>query len=301
MQHPGTSGLTSWRYYFRWVGRVNTQDPNNWAVTYGANTGPAPDGEEYFAAALYLADARWGSGGAFNYRQDADDLARAMLDNPRAQNRTPVIHPEQDMVVFYPNGGTANFSDPSYHLPAFYDLFALEGPPEHAERWRRIAERSRAFLVQSAHPQTGLHPDYANFDGTPNSGNASNDRFQFDAWRVPMNLGLDYAWFAPDERMQQQATKYHEFFSTRLQGNNVQNQLYDLDGANASDGGSTALTATLAAAAHASSFPDRARFVQNLWSIGQQSGLYRYYQETVYVLGLLTTAGRMRYDFSEAP
>src|SRR5688572_239373 len=106
MQHPADSGLTSWRYYFRWVGRVNTEDANNWAVTYGANTGPAPDGEEYFAAALYLADRRWGSGGAFNYRQDADDVARAMLDNPRAGVRTPVIHPEQDMVVFYPNGGS---------------------------------------------------------------------------------------------------------------------------------------------------------------------------------------------------
>jgi oligosaccharide reducing-end xylanase len=298
MQYPGNSGVTSWRYYFRWVGSVNTQDPNNWGVNYGNQTGPAPDGEEYFAAALYLADQRWGSEGAFDYRQDANDLARAMLDNPRAQGRTPVIHPDQNMVVFFPNGNSANFTDPSYHLPAFYDLFALEGPPEHRERWLRIAEVSRDYLVRAAHPQTGLHSDYANFDGSPNAG---SPRFAYDSWRVPMNMGVDYAWFTQDERMQRQATKYHEFFSTRLNGNNVQNQIYNVDGSGATDGGSTALTAALAAAAHASTFPDRARFVENLWEVGQQSGLYRYYQETVYLLGLLSTSGRMRYDFSDAP
>ena len=35
---------------------------------------------------------------------------------------------------------------------------------------------------------------------------------------------------------------------------------------------------------------DRADYVQNLWDVGQQSGQYRYYQETVYMLGLLATA-----------
>ncbi len=33
--------------------------------------------------------------------------------------------------------------------------------------------------------------------------------------------------------------------------------------------------------------------MQNLWDV-QQQGTFRYYQETVYMLGLLTTAGRLR-------
>lgn len=296
MQFPANSG--AWSLYFRWQGRVNTQNPNNWGVNYGDQTGPAPDGEEYFAAALYLADRRWGSNGAINYEAEADALTSAMLHNQRQGSRTAVINEGANMVVFYPNGNSANFSDPSYHLPAFYDLFALDGPPGDAQRWRELAEESRRFFVRSAHPQTGLHPDYANFDGTPNGG---SPRFQYDAWRVVMNMGVDYAWFSRDDRMRQQTEKYHAFFGSRLDGDDVENQLYDLDGSNGADGGSTALTATLAAGALASQADNRERFVENLWNIGQQQGFYRYYQETVYLLGLLATAGRFGYEWEETP
>ena len=70
-----------------------------------------------------------------------------------------------------------------YTLPAFYELFAQDGPQVNRERWERIAEVSRGYFVTSAHPTTGLHPDYAEFDGTPTQGyQASNhDTFRFDA------------------------------------------------------------------------------------------------------------------------
>ncbi len=300
MQYPETTSgnLAAWRFYFRWQGSVNTADPQNWTVQYGAQTGPAPDGEEYFAAALYLAHRRWGSAGAVNYRQDAENLSRAMLTNPRNGSRTPVIHPDQNMVVFYPQGNTANFSDPSYHLPAFYELFALDGPAEDSERWRQVAETSRQFLVRSAHPSTGLHPDYANFDGAPNAGGSNHDDFRFDAWRVVMNMAIDHAWFSADERMRAQVEKYHTFFGGHLGRDDVANQLFELDGSNPSGGGSTALTATLGAGALASTTANRVEFVDNLWRIQQQRGLYRYYQESVYLLGLLAAAGYFDYDFA---
>ena len=44
--------------------------------------------------------------------------------------------------------------------------------------------------------------------------------------------------------------------------------------------------------------PDKKQFVENLWSVSQQSGQYRYYQECVYLLGLLATAGRYQYDWA---
>src|ERR1035441_6953288 len=41
---------------------------------------PAPDGEEYYATALYFASGRWGNGtGIYNYRQEADRLLSDML------------------------------------------------------------------------------------------------------------------------------------------------------------------------------------------------------------------------------
>jgi len=300
MQFPGSSNVTAWRYYFRWQGSVNAQDANAWQVNYGADTGPAPDGDEYFAAALYLADRRWGSGGAINYRQEANNIASAMLNNAAAGGRTPIIDRNSNMVVFFPSGNSAGFSDPSYHLPAFYELFAADGPANDAARWRQIAEVSRQYFVTSANPSTGLHPDYANFNGTPNAGGDRHDEFRFDAWRVVMNMAVDYAWGAEDPRLKTQIEKYHTFFSAHLGQGNVTNALFALNGTGASGNGSTALTSTLASGALVSAANNRAAFVQNLWDVGQQSGQYRYYQETVYMLGLLATAGLFGYEWADA-
>jgi oligosaccharide reducing-end xylanase len=294
MQFPADTTLTPWRYYFRWQGSVNTADAANWVVQYGAETGPAPDGDEYFAAALYLADRRWGSAGAINYQTEADNIASAMLNNQPAAGRTAIIDPQSNMVVFFPFGGSASFSDPSYHLPAFYELFAEDGPAADAERWRLVAETSRQYFVTSAHPQTGLHPDYANFDGTPNTGGTDHDQFRYDAWRVVMNMGVDYSWGSQDQRLKTQVEKYHTFFTAYLGTGNVTGALFLIDGTappGGTGGSSTALTATLASGALASDAPNINAYVQNAWDVGQQQGQFRYYQEMVYLLGMLATSG----------
>ncbi|HTV19821.1 MAG TPA: glycosyl hydrolase family 8 [Polyangiaceae bacterium] len=294
MQYPAGSG--AWANYFKWQGRVDGSSTRSWKVTYNADTVPAPDGEEYFAAALYLADRRWGSDGAINYRQAADAIAQSMLDNPAGLGRFPIIHAESGMVVFVPFGRSNEFSDPSYHLPAFYELYAEYADEATAARWRAIAETSRQYFVDSAHPTTGLHPDYANFDGTPNAGSnpgdQRHDEFRYDAWRVVMNMAVDYAWGNEDARLKTQVEKYHTFFADHLGQGNVSNALFAIDGSNPEGGSSTALTATLASGALASESAMRTRYIQNAWDVGQQSGLYRYYQECVYLLGLLATAGQ---------
>jgi len=306
MQYPADSEVSAWRHYFKWQGRVDDTDPANWVVNYGPTVVPAPDGDLYFAAALYLAHRRWGSDGGVNYLQEAQAITSAMLHNVATPGdgdmdppRFRIIHETENMVTFVPVGDANGFSDPSYHLAAFSDLFALDGPAEDSATWTSVAQTSRGFLVLSAHQQTGLHPDYAHFDGTPEVGGMGqqHDQFRYDAWRVVMNMAVDYSWFSRDQAMRLQVEKYHEFFSTRLTEGNVANQLFAIDGSNPDGGGSTALTATLAAGSLASQRDDRAIFVENLWNVGQQQGQYRYYQEGVYLLGLLNTAGKFRYTF----
>jgi oligosaccharide reducing-end xylanase len=292
-----TGNLAAWRYYFRWQGSVNTGNANNWQVNY-ANDGPAPDGEEYFAASLYLANRRWGSAGAINYLQEASNITAAMLNNAAAGGNTPVIDRASNMVVFFPSGGAAQYSDPSYHLPAFYErLFAQDGPQADRQRWLQIAEVSRQFFVNSDNNATGLHPDYARFNGAPEAGGDAHDQFRYDAWRVPMNMAIDFAWVSQDARMRTQVEKYHTFFINHLGTDNVTNALFALDGSGASGGSSTALTATLAAGALASNNPNIQTYVDNLWNVGQQQGQYRYYQECVYLLGLLATSGHYSYQW----
>lgn len=302
MQFPTDSQIPAWRHYFRWQGHVNTDKFGEWTVTFGPTVVPAPDGEEYFAAALYLADRRWGSDGKVDYQKEAGKISWAMLNNPRSEDRFPLIHREANMVVFVPYGSSNEHSDPSYHLPAFYELFAEYGPATDSARWREVARISRDYFVKSAHPTTGLHPDYATFTGAPTQGyqSSKHDTFYYDAWRVPLNMALDHAWFDPDPRTKKQIEKYHAFFLQRLGGHNVANALFNLDGSNASGGGSTALTSTLAAGALASDSPQRKAFVENLWYVEQQHGEYRYYQQCVYLLGLLATSGRFHYDWQSA-
>ena len=300
MQIPGDSSMTAWRHYFRWQGTVSRSNAASWAVNFPGTTGPAPDGDEYFAAALYLADRRWGSTGAVDYKLEADNISAAMLHNTSTSDgRGPIIHATQNMVVFYPQGASGNFTDPSYHVPAFYELFAAAGPPADAAKWRSVAATSRGFLVSSANATTGLHPDYASFAGAPMNamaGDGHND-FGFDAWRVVMNMAVDYAWGSADSRMKTQIEKYHAFFTGYVSTGNVTQSQFTVSGGNPSGGGSTALTGTLAVGVLGSAHSNRLKFVDNLWLVQQQSGLYRYYQECVYLLGLLNVGGKFRQMF----
>jgi len=294
MQYPGDTATTAWKYYFRWRGTVNTSS-SNWSTTFDDDEVMAPDGDEYFTAALYVAHQRWGSGGSVNYKQEADNIAAAMLHNGTSNgSRFQIIHSSQNMVVFVPFGNSNNFTDPSYHLPAFYELFAEFGPPGDAAKWRSVAATSRTFLAASAHASTGLHPDYATFQGQPTTANAGDghDDFRYDAWRVLLNMSVDYAWYSGSASMKTQVEKYHAFFANHLGTNNVSSSLFNVDGSGAEGGSSTALTAMLGAGALASAAANRTTYVQNLWNVSQQSGQYRYYQESVYLLGLLATAGK---------
>jgi oligosaccharide reducing-end xylanase len=303
MQYPVDTELPAWRHYFRWQGKAVPSSATQWEVKFGPQVTPAPDGEEYFAAALYLADRRWGSTGEVNYKEEAAKISWAMLNNRPGGDRFPIIHAEANQVVFVPYGSSNEHSDPSYHLPAFYELFAEYGPAGDAARWREVAVVSHDYFIKSAHPETGLHPDYAKFNGTPTQGyqSSDHDRFRYDAWRVPMNMGLAQSWFPGPPSTKAQIEKYHAFFSNHLGDGNVSAALFNLDGSSPSGGGSTALTASLAAAALDSSSPKRKQFVDNLWQVSQQSGQWRYYQECVYLLGLLATAGKFNYDWAQTP
>jgi oligosaccharide reducing-end xylanase len=300
MQFPANTGTTAWKHYFRWQGRVTRSNATNWTVEFGATTGPAPDGDEYFAAALYVADRRWGSTGAVNYKLEADNISAAMLHNvATSDGRYPIISTSNNMVVFFPQGASNGFTDPSYHLPAFYELYAQAGPAADATRWRQLATTSRSFLVSSAHPASGLHPDYATFAGMPRTAAAGDrhDEFQYDAWRVVLNMAIDYAWVSGAASMKTQTEKYHAFFADMLVTGNVTNCLFRVDGTMGSGGGSTALTGTLAAGSLASAAANRATYVNNLWTVAQQSGTYRYYQEALYLMSLLAVAGKFNATF----
>ncbi len=71
------------------------------------------------------------------------------------------------MVRFTPNIRRPDHTDPSYHLPAFYELWARWGPEADRPFWAEAARVSRDFFQKVTNPVTALAPNYANYDGTP--------------------------------------------------------------------------------------------------------------------------------------
>lgn len=265
---------------------------------------PAPDGEEYFVTALYFAHARWGSGqGIYDYRGEADRLLRAMrsrpdLPVPGGAPVTSLFNREQKQVRFTPN--TADFvtngdhTDPSYHLPAFYEVWARVGPASEAEFWRATTQTSRDFLERVAHPVTGLVPDYAEFDGRPKTrdGNPGGAMFRYDAWRTAMNWAVDYAWWAADPRAVTRSDRLQAFFDGVGLWTYVNR--YHLDGRPFEKERSPGLAATNAVASLAASDARAWRFVDELWSLRVPHGTWRYYDGILYLMSLLHVSGQFR-------
>ncbi len=127
---------------------------------------PAPDGEEYFATALYFAANRWGNGeGIYNYRAEADRILTAMrhrkeITGPTVKGEMTagnLFEPKRAMVRFTPDVVNWEHTDPSYHLPAFYELWAQWGPEADRDFWRQAATTSREFFQLAANPADGAH------------------------------------------------------------------------------------------------------------------------------------------------
>jgi oligosaccharide reducing-end xylanase len=265
---------------------------------------PAPDGEEYFATALLFAANRWGNGkDRFDYAQEANALLSRM------KNRGPItgtvngnttatgvslFNTEVKMVRFTPNSGNfevnKDHTDPSYHLPAFYEIWALQGPEADRQFWADAAKTSRDYFVKATHPKTGLAPDYAHFDGSPKaaSWDANSVDFRFDAWRTVMNWSMDAAWWAKDPRETELSNRLVTFFASF--GKYYPNT-YKIDGTPTSQSSSSGLYSMNAVAALAASDANAWQFVETLYKQSVPTGQWRYYDGLLYLLAMLNVSG----------
>jgi oligosaccharide reducing-end xylanase len=264
---------------------------------------PAPDGEAYYAMSLYFAAARWGNGlGIFNYRAEADRLLmdlrhRQIITGPTVKGTMTagaIFEPNHKMVRFTPDVANWNHTDPSYHLPAFYELWARCGPKSDREFWSQAASASREFFHRSTHPITGLAPDYANFDGTPWAApwNPHSADFQYDSWRTAMNWSVDWSWWAKDVRQRDLSDRLQAFFESR--GISSYGHRFTLDGKQFGNDHTTGLVAMNAVASLAATHPRAQRFVEEFWNTPVPTGPYRYYDGMLYLLALLHCSGEFK-------
>jgi oligosaccharide reducing-end xylanase len=324
------------------------------------STGPAPDGEEYYAMALLFAANRWGNGqGIYNYQEQANRILTGMRHHPVMTDSGPFkIHPTDEpfnpfgqtftspnnterlqaehnvdielkgegktpsdrtlrrpggngawasrpstagpmveeahyMIRFVPDVGGGN-TDASYHLPAFYELFARWGPEQDRQFWAMAADVSRDFFVKVTGPNTGLAPDRNNFDGTPSLGfDGKTVPFSYDSWRTVSNWSVDYSWWRKDPHETVLSDRIQKFLIG--QGISTFGDQYTLDGKPLSSRHSVGMVATTTVGGLASTpGPDERAFVEELWRTPIPVGGQRYFDGMLYLMSLLHCSGNFR-------
>lgn len=261
--------------------------------------GPAPDGEEFFALALFFAAHRWGNGeGVFNYEEQAKEILRACLH--KGQNGRPGVpmwNHENGQILFVPG---IDFTDPSYHLPHFYELFALWADEEDREFWKKAAKASREYLAIACHPVTGFSAEYAEFDGSPMSRpllwtKDRHDWFFSDSYRTAANIGLDYEWFGIDEGQRKAADNIQRFLIDA--GRKDTYYIYEVDGSIAVKDVAlhpVGLPATVAQASLAADNEFTREWVEKFWNMEMRTGIRRYYDNCLYFFAFLALSGNYR-------
>ena len=254
---------------------------------------PASDGDEYFAMSLLFASNRWGDDTGVNYKAEAKPILDAMLHQSEDGVGVNMFDRNQKQVVFCPIGDSAQFTDPSYHLPAFYELWALWDDSDNA-LWSEIAATSRRFFPKTINSTTGLGPDYANFDGSAKdvSWSSGHADFRYDAWRTTANIVVDYAWFGKDSWATTFADKIQNFFYSK--GLTSYGSNYTLTGTQLNTDHSPGLVAMNAVASLATTSSKSKEFVNELWNTSIPSGTYRYYDGMLYMLGMLHCSGNFK-------
>ena len=265
--------------------------------------GPAPDGEEFFAMALFFASHRWGDGeGIFEYSREAKDILRACLH--KGENKRPghaMWNKDNYQILFTPG---SPFTDPSYHLPHFYELFAKWAYEEDREFWLKAADASRDYLKSACHEKTGLCAEYANFDGSPMSKKLPwgyfGDFFS-DAYRTAANIGLDAEWFGKDKGQFDAILRMMKFFGTDLEAVRC---TYKVDGTPVERPvlHPVGLLATIAQSALTIPFNENAdsdfaiakQWVEWFWNQPLRKGERRYYDNCLYIFALLALSGNYR-------
>ncbi len=266
--------------------------------------GPAPDGEEYFAMALLFASHRWGDGeGIFDYGTCARTLLHEMIreGNGTAPGRG-MFDRENHLIRFITE---VDFTDPSYHLPHFYELFSKWADPSDRDFYAAAAAASRQFLHLACHPVSGLCAEYSYYDGRPYEKGSErwgkHDWYYSDAYRTIMNIALDRLWFGKDEWQTEEGSRFVNFMCDTATEKNW-GRVFDVDGSVREEEAlhPIAVIATNAAAASlvdehdARSYENALYCIKKFWDTPLRTGVRRYYDNCLYMFAFMLLGGRYR-------
>ena len=270
-----------WDGYFAW----QRNDSGS-----GGDDNCAPDGEMYFMMSLLFAANRWDDD---QYRKDALYIMDKMWNNPSHK----LFNQGNYIIVFQPLGNGNDFSDPSYDLPAYLELFSRWAEKD-TDKWKKAVTAARDHLYKSSNTSSGLFADYSSFNGQPQSYsyNSNSTKYMYDAMRCAMNFGMDYYLFGADSTREiEMANRIINFFEK----DGYKHARFNWDGSNPQEqytqgeAGANAVAA-IALRSTADSEEKIKKNLQNAWDTKFMTGQYRYYDGLVHYLAMLHLSGNFK-------
>lgn len=270
-----------WDGYFAWQCTTSGSRKDNICC---------PEAEMYMMASLLFAANRWVDD---TYMEDAQYILKKMWENPAHK----LFNTTENVITLVPNGAESNFTNPSYDLPAFTDLFA-RWSETNQDKWKAATSATRNHLYKSSHTGSGLFCEYNNFDGTPHpiSYNPDASKYAHDAVRCAMNFGMDYYLFGLDDvRQSEMARRIIDFFET----DKYSHGRFNWDGSNPFDAYTLGEKGANAVACYAlignKDYETAVRTnLQMAWDASPLTGENRYYDGLVHYLAMLHLTGNFK-------
>lgn len=253
-----------------------------------------PYGHQTLIMALLLAHGRWGSrSGTIDYGGEMLRLLQVMRSKEQDNGGVvdgviDMIDPDAKLVHDVPHESSRGRTRPSSVMPGYYALWAqATGDPF----WADAASRGREHLEAAAHPQTGLIPQRARFDGTAVSG---SNTFQEESYRALLNVAIDQVWIGDHAWNVTEANRLVDFFYSK--GVALYCASYSLDGSSCLSvlPPDAALIAVNGVTALVASSSNRNAFISAAWDVDPPPAANRYYGGILHLLSLLILAGEFR-------
>ena len=301
--------IWKWACTYMWMEEGESEGYFAWSCGLDGKKnayGAAPDGEEFFAMALFFASHRWGDGeGIYCYSEQAKKILRACIHKgENGRPGYPMWNHENKQILFVPG---SDFTDPSYHLPHFYELFALWADEEDRPFFQEAARVSREYLAKVCHPETGMSAEYAEFDGQPMSRplpwtTDRHDWFFSDAYRTVANIGLDYEWFGIDEGQYEAPERLLRFLDARWDEHPF--EIYEVDGTSLHEPAlhpvglqvttTQGILAVLGRTKDEESNRIAKKWLEEFFRMPLREGNRRYYDNCLYFFAFLALSGNYR-------
>ena len=259
--------------------------------------GAAPDGEEYFAMALIFTGNRWGNGtGIFDYHKEAAALLHTMArKGSDGTAGRAMFDPDNHYIRFV---AELDFSDPSYHLPHFYRIYADYALPGDREFYLEAENARREYWKKCCHPVTGLSAEYAAYDGSPFTGMQDifgrHDWYYSDAYRTMINVALDAVWNGESAWAKEEAEHILAFFEDKREDGSWKT-VYTTDGEPTEEKALHPVGLTASNASAAVLAPEAAKpWVELFLKGGLRKGDRRYYDNCLYFFVYMLLSGNYR-------